>query len=165
MGVANVVKNEPCPCTSGKVYSECCKPLHDGSRQPEQGEELVRSRYAAFALGRVDYLVKTLHEDHPDRSKPPDRIELALRTASASFKYMGLTIIESEPRDRDGACRVLYLARIFRRGQDVSFLELADFLHDGQGLRYRNGRTADASSMRTVPPGLTIATFQPSDTR
>lgn len=156
-----MAKSDPCPCTSGRPYGDCCAPLHEGLREPQEGEELVRSRYAAFALAKVEYLVKTLHEDHPDRSKPHDRVELALKTASASFKYMGLSILESEPRDRDGACRVLYLARIFRRGQDVSFLELADFLADAKGLRYRNGRTADAVGMRTPPPGLTIATFKP----
>lgn len=156
-------KNDPCACSSGKAYAACCAPLHDGVREPEQGEELVRSRYSAFALGRVDYLMRTLHEDHPDRGKPPAQIELALKTASSSFKYMGLVIIESEPRDKHGACRVLYLARIFRRGEDVSFIELAEFLHDGKGLRYRNGRTVDAKGLRVPPPDLTMATFVPDD--
>jgi SEC-C motif-containing protein len=154
-----VGKNDPCPCSSGKPYAACCAPLHDRAREPEQGEELVRSRYAAFALGKVDYLLRTLHEDHPDRSKPQERIEQALKAASSAFKYMGLSIIESEPRDKDGYCRVLYLARIFRRGEDVSFLELAEFLHDGVGLRYRNGKTKEAAGMKSPPAGLSIATF------
>jgi SEC-C motif domain protein len=158
-----VAKSDPCPCTSGKTYGACCAPLHDGAREPQEGEELVRSRYAAFALGRIDYLLKTLHEDHPDRGKPRDRLELALRTASQSFKYMGLSILQTEPRDKHGASRVLYLARIFRKGQDVSFIELADFLHDGVGLRYRNGKTMDAAGMRTPPADLTFDTFKPSD--
>lgn len=119
----------------------------------------MRSRYSAFALGKVDYLLHTLHEDHPDRSKPLERIEQALRAASSAFKYMGLSIVEAEPRDRDGACRVLYLARIFRRGEDVSFLELAEFLHDGVGLRYRNGKTKEAAGMKSPPAGLSIATY------
>lgn len=157
-----MTKSDPCPCTSGKAYGVCCAPLHDGAREPQEGEELVRSRYAAFALARVDYLLKTLHEDHPDMGKPRDRLELALRTASQSFKYMGLTILQTEPRDRDGACRVLYLARIFRKGQDVSFVELADFLHDGKGLRYRNGKTMDAAGMK-APSALTFDTFKASD--
>lgn len=137
----------------------CCAPLHEGVREPQEGEELVRSRYAAFALGKVAYLLRTLHEDHPDRSKPRPQLEAALRAASSAFKYMGLTIVEAEPRDRDGYCRVLYLARIFRRGDDVSFIELAEFLHDGVGLRYRNGRTVEAAGVTTPPAGLAIATF------
>jgi SEC-C motif-containing protein len=155
-------KNDPCPCSSGKAYAGCCAKLHDREREPQVGEELVRSRYSAFALGKVDYLYDTLHEDHPDKGKPRDQVLFALRTASQSFKYMGLVIIESAPADRDGQSRVLYLARIFRKGQDVSFIELADFVHDGKGLRYRNGRTMDAPGMRVPPPDLTIANFKPA---
>ncbi len=155
-------RNDPCPCSSGKAYAACCKPLHDNQREPRAGEELVRSRYSAFALGKVEYLYDTLHEDHPDKGKPRDHVMLALRAASQSFKYMGLVIIESEPPDADGVSRVLYLARIFRKGQDVSFIELADFMPspEGRGLRYRSGRTMDAVGMRVPPPDLTIATFK-----
>jgi len=153
------MSSKPCPCSSGKSYDECCAPYHERKVHAQEGEQLVRSRYSAFALGKTDYLYDTLHEDHPDRRHAPDQILAALRAASASFKYMGLVIIEAEPRDRDGSCHVLYLARIFRKGTDVSFIELAEFLHDGIGVRYRNGRTVDAPGMRVPPPELTIATF------
>lgn len=136
--------------------------LHDREREPKSPEELVRSRYSAFALAKVDYLYDTLHEDHPDKGKAREQVLFTLRTASQSFKYMGLVIIESDGPDRDGVSRVLYLARIFRKGQDVSFIELAEFLPDAKGLRYRNGRTMDAMGMRVPPPDLTIATFKPS---
>ena len=155
-------RNDPCPCSSGKAYAACCAKLHDREREPKVGEELVRSRYSAFALGKIEYLYDTLHEDHPDKGKPREQVLFALRTASQSFKYMGLVIIETEEPDRDRQSRVLYLARIFRKGQDVSFIELAEFLPDAKGLRYRNGRTMDAAGMRVPPPDLTIATFKPS---
>ena len=155
-------RNDPCPCSSGKAYAACCATLHDRAREPQVGEELVRSRYSAFALGKIEYLYDTLHEDHPDKGKPRDQVLFALRTASQSFKYMGLVIIESAAPDKDRQSRVLYLARIFRRGEDVSFIELADFLPDEKGLRYRNGRTMDAKGMRVPPPGLTIANFKES---
>lgn len=157
-----MTRSSPCPCTSGKKYGECCAPFHEGAREPQQGPELVRSRYSGFALGKIDYLVKTLHPDHPDVGKPPEALVLALRTASSSFKYMGLTIVESRDADEHGVSRVLYLARIFRRGQDVSFIELAEFMHDGVGLRYRSGKTMDAAGMKTPPAGLSIDTFRPS---
>jgi len=155
-------RNDPCPCSSGKAYAACCAKLHDREREPLFGEELVRSRYSAFALGKIDYLYDTLHEDHPDKGKSREQVLFALRTASQSFKYMGLVIIESQPPDRDGQSRVLYLARLFRKGEDVSFIELADFLNDGKGLRYRNGRTMEAAGMRVPPPDLTIANFKPT---
>ena len=50
-----------CPCCSGILYSECCQPLHQGGKQATSPEQLMRSRYAAFAKVEVDYLLKTSH--------------------------------------------------------------------------------------------------------
>jgi SEC-C motif-containing protein len=148
----------PCPCTSGKTYGECCAPLHRGEREPADAASLVRARYSAFALGEVEFLWNTLHYDHPDRvNHGRDKTLIALRAASSTFKYMGLTILDQKPVDEHGFAQVLYVARIFRKGVNVSFVELADFLHDGKGLRYRSGKTADASA--EDPTHLTIELF------
>jgi SEC-C motif-containing protein len=57
-----------CPCFSGLRYAACCAPLHSGEREASTPEALMRSRYAAFALGLGEYLVRTLSADHPDRA-------------------------------------------------------------------------------------------------
>lgn len=50
----------PCPCGRGENYGACCGPLHAGSPAPT-AERLMRSRYSAFALGLVDYLLSSWH--------------------------------------------------------------------------------------------------------
>lgn len=62
------VFGEPCPCGSGEAYASCCGPLHRGVREAETAVELMRSRYAAFATGEVDYLFRTWHP----RTRPHD---------------------------------------------------------------------------------------------
>jgi SEC-C motif-containing protein len=59
---------DPCPCGSDASYSACCRPLHDGARQAGSVEELMRSRYAAYALGLSDYVWRTWHP----RTRPED---------------------------------------------------------------------------------------------
>lgn len=49
-----------CPCDATKLYSACCQPLHLGSLATSP-EQLMRSRYSAFALGLTDYLLQTWH--------------------------------------------------------------------------------------------------------
>ena len=49
-----------CPCLSGLPYPECCGPFHDGTAAPT-AERLMRSRYSAYALGLVQYLLDTWH--------------------------------------------------------------------------------------------------------
>lgn len=47
-----------CPCGRGD-YASCCQPLHLGKSQAETAEQLMRSRYSAFAKQEIDYIVQT----------------------------------------------------------------------------------------------------------
>ncbi|QBB68964.1 hypothetical protein ELE36_00430 [Pseudolysobacter antarcticus] len=49
-----------CPCTSGKPYSKCCQPWHDGAAASD-AEALMRSRYSAYVVRLQSYLVETCH--------------------------------------------------------------------------------------------------------
>lgn len=46
-----------CPC-GGPSYDACCGPLHTGATAAT-AEQLMRSRYSAFAVGDAAYLVRT----------------------------------------------------------------------------------------------------------
>ena len=48
-----------CPCCSGKLYEECCEPFHSKKEFPKTAEDLMRSRYAAFAIPNGYYLWET----------------------------------------------------------------------------------------------------------
>jgi SEC-C motif-containing protein len=48
-----------CPCCSGKLYEECCELFHSKKEFPKTAEELMRSRYVAFAIPNGDYLWET----------------------------------------------------------------------------------------------------------
>ncbi len=47
-----------CPCGSGNAFNQCCGHYHAGTPAPS-AELLMRSRYSAYVLGRVDYLQAT----------------------------------------------------------------------------------------------------------
>lgn len=56
----------PCPCGLPATYGECCGRFHGGAPAPTC-EALMRSRYAAFVVRDVAYLLRTWHPDHrPD---------------------------------------------------------------------------------------------------
>lgn len=50
-----------CPCCSNLAYHNCCEPFHTNEAVPTTPEATMRSRYAAYALHLVDYLVETTH--------------------------------------------------------------------------------------------------------
>jgi SEC-C motif-containing protein len=43
--------------------AECCGRLHDGTASAGTAEQLMRSRYSAFAVGDPAYLLDTWHSD------------------------------------------------------------------------------------------------------
>lgn len=71
-----------CPCGSGRPYDECCGALHRGERVAATAEELMRSRYSAFARGDEGYLIRTWHP-----STRPESLSLDPR-----HRWTGLTL-------------------------------------------------------------------------
>lgn len=76
-----------CPCGSGALYAACCRPLHTGAEVPTTPEQLMRSRYSAFAIGDAGYLLRTWHP----RTRPG---ELDL---DPGISWLSLQVIEAGP--------------------------------------------------------------------
>ena len=72
-----------CPCGTGLPYAECCGPLHDGTTTAGTAEQLMRSRYSAFALGDPAYLLATWHT-----STRPRTLEL-----DPAVRWTGLDVL------------------------------------------------------------------------
>ena len=126
-----------CPCHSGLRYRACCGPLHDGVREAETPEALMRSRYAAFARGLGRYLVRTLAADHPDRAHDELSLIVTLSRAKDTQRFLGLSILASQVDGDRG--EVTFHARIFERGADRSFTERSRFVREPGGWRYAGG--------------------------
>ncbi|WP_280273702.1 YchJ family metal-binding protein, partial [Nocardia wallacei] len=50
-------RNKNAQSRSGETLTDCCGPRLDGTRPAPTAEALMRSRYTAFAVGDVDYLL------------------------------------------------------------------------------------------------------------
>lgn len=50
-----------CFCGSDQPYSRCCVPIIKGTSVAVSAEKLMRSRYSAYVMGAVDYLIETTH--------------------------------------------------------------------------------------------------------
>jgi SEC-C motif-containing protein len=57
-----------CPCGTDLPYAECCGRLHHGTAQAATAEQLMRSRYSAFAVGDPAHLLATWHPSTRPRS-------------------------------------------------------------------------------------------------
>lgn len=58
---------KPCPCGGPAPFASCCEPIIDGTALAQTAEAMMRSRYSAYALGRIDHIEKTnAPETRPD---------------------------------------------------------------------------------------------------
>ncbi|WP_281273745.1 YchJ family protein [Nocardioides pocheonensis] len=74
-----------CPCGSGLAYDECCGPVVRNERPADTAEELMRSRYTAYALGDVDHVFRSWHP-----ATRPDELDQLPR-----LDWTGLEIVET----------------------------------------------------------------------
>jgi len=139
-----------CPCHSGRRFAECCGPILRGGRKAETPEELMRSRYAAFALGEADYLAKTLCADHPDKT---ETAAADYQRAREGLRYLDLCIMHTSTEGDVG--EVLFYARIFERGVDRSFVELSGFVREDGDWKYASGMMVKTEDLPPDPKKLT----------
>lgn len=81
-----------CPCGGGPALADCCGRYHAGQPAPT-AEALMRSRYSAFALGLVDYLLET-HD--PETRGGVNAVKLS--DSMRGTRWVGLEILGT----RDG---------------------------------------------------------------
>ena len=74
-----------CPCTSGKQFAECCEPIINQEQASKTAEQLMRSRYSAYVVGDVAYL---LHSWAPE-TRPPAIV------LDPSQRWTGLSIVDT----------------------------------------------------------------------
>lgn len=84
MDAAASAFGDSCPC-GGARYDACCGALHRGARQAATAEELMRSRYAAYAVGEPAHLFRTWHP----RTRPRDV------TTDRGLRWTGLRILDT----------------------------------------------------------------------
>lgn len=89
-----------CPCHSGKLYKDCCQPLHLGQAAPD-AEHLMRSRYSAYALKLPEYILQTWHPE----TRPASLSEEELN----GIKWLKLVVLSHQLTDETHA-EVVFIA-------------------------------------------------------
>lgn len=91
-----------CPCGTGRPYAACCGPfVQDGVLAPT-AQELMRSRYTAYALHHGDHLFRTWHPSTRPTDTDPDP---AVQWVSLRI----LDVVDGGPADDEGI--VEFIAR------------------------------------------------------
>lgn len=118
-----------CPCGTGLPFGECCAPVHRGERAAATAEALMRSRFTAYAVGDVEWLLDSWHP-----STRPRSLELDPGIRWLRLDVLGITA--GGPFDRDGT--VAFESHWLAEGVRGSMRELSRFRRDA-GWQYVDG--------------------------
>ncbi|WP_380169483.1 YchJ family protein [Jannaschia sp. R86511] len=90
-----------CPCLSGLPFDDCCAPVHIDHARAATAEQLMRSRFSAFAVGDEAHLLRTWHPS----TRPPGlgldptvrwyRLDVLATTAGGRFDDEGAVEFEA----------------------------------------------------------------------
>jgi SEC-C motif-containing protein len=101
----------------------------------------MRSRYAAYARGLVDYVIATTDPDGPaweGRGTDLGVWRASIQRFARGTRFTGLEILEA-PAPLGPTGTVTFRARLLQGGGDASFSERSRFTHRGGNWRYHSG--------------------------
>jgi SEC-C motif-containing protein len=136
-----------CPCNSQKKYDACCGAVIQGKRKAQTAEELMRSRYTAFAKQEIGYL-ETSHD--PETRHQFD--EAQAREWSNKSEWSGFEVLKIQggsPDDQTGV--VEFVAHYTIEGQDIDHHEISEFRKEDDTWFFRDGREVPHTVRRDAP--------------
>jgi len=121
----------PCPCGNAAGYEACCGRWHHGPQRlmAPDAQTLMRSRYTAFVLDELDYLLETWHA-----STRPARLE----ANPPGTKWLGLEVRRHECQDAEHAT-VEFVARSRQGGRASRLHETSRFVREDGRWFYVDG--------------------------
>ncbi|MFL0798290.1 MAG: YchJ family protein [Cellvibrionaceae bacterium] len=152
-----MTQTNQCPCGSTLTYKECCGKYHRGlstgknagaNTLPDSPETLMRSRYSAFALGEIDYLINTLHAS---KGKPDDAD--SLETAIESTQWLRLHILNHSQSDKAGVVEFQAIFRDRNTGEIGMLHEQSNFVKEDSRWFYTDGELFDSPIPKEYFPG------------
>lgn len=138
--------NTQCDCGKQLDYKDCCGALHSGLKFADSAEQLMRSRYSAFARGHVDYLVMT------QTSMPLKAGREELKQDLATTRWLRLDLIKHQAISSSRAFVEFCAYAIDFSGQQQKLIkhhEYSEFCHtDGRWLYAHGEIMADSGIVK-----------------
>ena len=147
-----------CPCGGGREkrsYRNCCAPYHEYKKQAETPDVLLRTRFSAYAKGKVEYVVNTTHRDNPAQvgsvvnDKQLSTFQADVRATCKRVKFTELNILQVEQEEEadqeaDEAyvtftCKATVTGQKGTRGTPETMHERSKFVRENGTWTYLDG--------------------------
>ena len=113
-----------CPCNPGKLYKFCCKIAHNDILKVQTAEQLMRSRYSAFVLAKMNYLQKS----HHSTTRPSKKENKKIARWTKNVEWVKLEILTTKKGNvNDSTGEVAFKAYFLENGQLNTIEETSRF--------------------------------------
>ncbi len=131
-----------CPCQSGDSFQKCCQPILNGIQAASTPEALMRSRYTAYTLNDLPYLLASWHPSTRPKTIDPATIP----------HWLGLEIIMTNSGAGQENEGVVEFKASFLQNRKVSILhERSRFVKETGHWYYVDGEILPSEA--TTTPG------------
>ena len=139
-----------CPCTSGKDFAGCCEPILEQQQKAVTAEQLMRSRYTAYALGKVDWIIDS---QSPDGRQFVDRAATEQWSKRATWHRMEVVDVkDGGPDDTEGF--VDFKAYYTIAGEAITHHEVASFRKEDGTWYFVDGIEVKPRPFKRLEPKL-----------
>jgi SEC-C motif domain protein len=142
------MKEFPCPCGTEKTYKNCCKRYHEGENA-ESALILMRSRYSAYALHLIDYIIRTTHPLNPNFSSDINHWKSSILYFSTHTHFDKLDVLDF--KDGEKYAFVTFTAHLTQNGNDATFTETSRFEKINGAWLYRDGKISKGKINTSTP--------------
>ncbi len=125
----------PCPCQSTKPYTQCCARYIESHLKAPTPEALMRSRYTAYTLARIDYIAQTQLSPAADNFSIDEA-----QTWAQTSKWLGLEIHQTYMDEKNRGF-VEFTAHFKINGRKQNIHELSEFHQQNGRWFYVSGQS------------------------
>lgn len=121
-----------CPCGFDKNYNDCCGRYIESQENASTPELLMRSRYTAYTLANIDYIVKTMKYKAAEHFDAADAKQWA-----ESVTWLGLKVLNASMENARG--NVEFIAYYQAGNQQHELHEKSEFVCENGKWFYIDG--------------------------
>lgn len=136
-----------CPCGTEFLYTDCCGPLIRGASRADTAEDLMRSRFSAWAKSEWDYLEATRY---PGDGEPATNRNPVLRQEGIVWTRLEIFDLQDGGAfDEEG--EVSFVAYYKENGEEKTLCENSKFIKENGRWYYSERKSKTISVVPELP--------------
>ena len=137
----------PCYCGSDLEYEDCCQRHVEQRVAAPTAEALMRSRYSAYVLGKIEYLYTTTHPAFRRTD-----LKSGYQATCDSTEWIGLKVLNTfQGLEKDKVGKVEFEATYLQEGRRAIHREKSRFKRHSGKWYYTDGEVSDMACESAGP--------------